>query len=91
MSSDMNVRFQLEDLKAWGREADAVALPDNSGYIGTLNVYHEIHCVVSTHLQVLHYQTDGSCRSGCTPICTKSFIGLTSTTIRGRKTDYILV
>lgn len=42
----MNVRFQLEDLKVWGRDVDAVALPDGSGYLGTLNVYHEIHCVV---------------------------------------------
>ncbi|KAI4134106.1 MAG: hypothetical protein LQ347_001803 [Umbilicaria vellea] len=46
---NMNVRFQLEDLKVWGRDVDAVALPDGSGYLGTLNVYHEIHCVKWMH------------------------------------------
>ena len=45
----MNVRFSLEDLKAFNREEDAVQLPDGSGYAGTLNIYHEIHCVVSLH------------------------------------------
>jgi hypothetical protein len=44
--TDMNVRFSLENLKAFNREEDAVMLPDGSGYLGTLNVYHEIHCVV---------------------------------------------
>ena len=48
-SADMNVRFSLEDLKAFNREEDAVQLPDGSGYAGTLNIYHEIHCVVSLH------------------------------------------
>lgn len=43
----MNVRLSLEDLKAINREEDAVQLPDGSGYAGTLNIYHEIHCVVS--------------------------------------------
>ena len=43
----MNIRFSLEDLKAFNREEDAVQLPDGSGYAGTLNIYHEIHCVVS--------------------------------------------
>ena len=44
---EMNVRFALEDLKVFNREEDAVQLPDGSGYAGTLNIYHEIHCVVS--------------------------------------------
>ena len=43
----MNVRLSLEDLQAFNRSEDAVQLPDGSGYAGTLNVYHEIHCVVS--------------------------------------------
>lgn len=46
----MNVRFSLEDLKAFDRDEDAVQLPDGSGYAGTLNIYHEIHCVVSLPL-----------------------------------------
>lgn len=45
----MNVRLGLEDLEAFHRVEDAVQLPDGSGYAGTLNVYHEIHCVVSQH------------------------------------------
>ncbi len=45
--AEMNVRFSLEDLKAFNRVEDAVQLPDGSGYAGTLNIYHEIHCVVS--------------------------------------------
>lgn len=43
----MNIRLSREDLKAFNRTEDAVQLPDGSGYAGTLNVYHEIHCVVS--------------------------------------------
>jgi len=42
----MNIRLSLEDLKAFDRDEDAVELPDGSGYAGTLNIYHEIHCVV---------------------------------------------
>lgn len=44
---DMNVRLSREDLRAFDREENAIALPDGSGYIGTLNVYHELHCIVS--------------------------------------------
>lgn len=43
----MNVRLKLDDVKAFGREQNAVALSDGSGYAGSLNVYHELHCVVS--------------------------------------------
>lgn len=43
----MNVRFSQADMEAVGRTEDAVQLPDGSGFAGTLNVYHEIHCVVS--------------------------------------------
>lgn len=46
LSEEMNIRFSLEDLKQFGRDEDAVQLPDGSGYVGTLNIYHEIHCVV---------------------------------------------
>ncbi|KKZ64330.1 hypothetical protein EMCG_09714 [[Emmonsia] crescens] len=41
----MNVRLSEEDLMAVGRLEDAVALPDGSGYAGTLNVFHELHCI----------------------------------------------
>ncbi|KAG5288606.1 DUF3328 superfamily domain-containing protein [Histoplasma capsulatum var. duboisii H88] len=41
----MNVRLSKQDLVAVGRLKDAVALPDGSGYAGTLNVFHELHCI----------------------------------------------
>ena len=31
----------------YGREEIGMAIPDGSGYIGTLNMYHELHCIVS--------------------------------------------
>ena len=31
----------------YGREEIGVAIPNGSGYIGTLNMYHELHCIVS--------------------------------------------
>ncbi|KUJ19760.1 uncharacterized protein LY89DRAFT_772311, partial [Mollisia scopiformis] len=47
---NMNIRLSLEDLEAVGRVEDAVELPDGSGYAGTLNIYHEIHCVKWLHV-----------------------------------------
>jgi len=54
---NMNVRLSLKDLKAFNREEDAVQLPDGSGYAGTLNIYHEIHCVkwMHTYMYQEHY------------------------------------
>ncbi|KAI0378054.1 hypothetical protein F5Y04DRAFT_166361 [Hypomontagnella monticulosa] len=46
---NMNIRISKEDVRHFGREETAVALPDGSGYIGTLNVFHEIHCVRWLH------------------------------------------
>lgn len=56
----MNVRLGLEDLEAFHRAEDAVQLPDGSGYAGTLNVYHEIHCVRWLHVYMYqeHYYPD---------------------------------
>ncbi|KAM0797307.1 hypothetical protein BDR22DRAFT_892409 [Usnea florida] len=74
----MNVRFSLEDLKVFDREEDAVQLPDGSGYAGTLNIYHEIHCVkwMHTHMYQEHYypnlddaqREENRLHSGRTPI-----------------------
>jgi hypothetical protein len=52
-SADQNIRLSLEDLKEFNRDEDAVQLPDGSGYLGTLNIYHEIHCVVSLRFLIL--------------------------------------
>ncbi|THC91029.1 hypothetical protein EYZ11_009511 [Aspergillus tanneri] len=40
----MNVRISEEDLRAVERLEGAVALPDG-GYVGSLNIFHELHCV----------------------------------------------
>ena len=92
---EMNVRLSLEDLKVFNRDEDAVQLPDGSGYAGSLNVYHEIHCVVSppllpvvTSLQVL---ADGSFRNGCIHKCIQSTTIQTLTMLSEKQTDYIPV
>lgn len=91
----MNVRLSLEDLKAFNREEDAVQLPDGSGYAGSLNVYHEIHCVVSLPLLPvvipLELIADGRLRNGCIRKCIKSITIRTSMMLSERGTGYILV
>lgn len=42
-----NIVIEPEVMKHYGREDLGVALPEGGGYIGTLNVYHELHCIVS--------------------------------------------
>ena len=34
----------------YGRKDIGVAIPDGSGYVGTLNMWHEVHCIVSRPL-----------------------------------------
>lgn len=33
----------------YGREDIGVAVPEGDGYLGTLNVYHELHCLKRLH------------------------------------------
>ncbi|KGO69687.1 Protein of unknown function DUF3328 [Penicillium italicum] len=40
-----NIIIEPEVMKHYGREDIGVALPEGGGYIGTLNVYHELHCI----------------------------------------------
>jgi hypothetical protein len=45
-------------MKRLGREDIGVRIPGDDGYIGTLNVYHELHCLVSqndAHFQYISY------------------------------------
>ena len=95
LMEEMNVRFSLEDLKVFNRAEDAVQLPDGSGYAGTLNIYHEIHCVVSPPLLpvVTSFQlvANGSFRNGCIHICIKSTTIQTLTTLSEKKIGYIPV
>lgn len=39
-------------MRHYGREDIGVAIPEGNGYIGTLNVYHELHCIVCPHSQL---------------------------------------
>lgn len=42
---DMHIRISQEDLdQIQGR---SLALADGSGFIGSLEVYHDLHCLVS--------------------------------------------
>ena len=41
-----NIIIEPEYMKEYGREDFGVADPEGRGYIGTLNVYHELHCIV---------------------------------------------
>ncbi|KAI1078857.1 hypothetical protein F5B20DRAFT_546464 [Whalleya microplaca] len=50
----MNIRLGQEDVEAFGREKTAVPLSDGSGYAGSLNVYHELHCVRWLYKYVWH-------------------------------------
>ena len=34
-------------MEHYGREDIGVAIPDGSGYVGTINMYHELHCLVN--------------------------------------------
>jgi hypothetical protein len=42
-----NIRIETEVMKRLGREDIGVRIPGDDAFIGTLNVYHEIHCLVS--------------------------------------------
>ncbi|KAL2127813.1 hypothetical protein VTI74DRAFT_10145 [Chaetomium olivicolor] len=40
-----NIVLEPEYMKQLGRDQFGVAVPDGSGFLGTLNVYHELHCI----------------------------------------------
>ncbi|RFU79812.1 hypothetical protein TARUN_2407 [Trichoderma arundinaceum] len=44
-----NIVIEEKYMRALGRENLGVRIPDGEGYIGTLNVYHEIHCLKRIH------------------------------------------
>lgn len=45
-----NIIVEPELIARLGREDIALADPEGRGYLGTLNVYHQLHCIVSLHL-----------------------------------------
>ncbi|POR31948.1 Uncharacterized protein TPAR_07844 [Tolypocladium paradoxum] len=47
--NDQNIEIEPEYIRHYGREDTAVAVPGSSGFIGTLNVYHELHCLKRIH------------------------------------------
>ncbi|KAI1078852.1 hypothetical protein F5B20DRAFT_546444 [Whalleya microplaca] len=40
-----NIMLEPEIMKEYGRDQFGVAMPDGEGFLGTLNVYHELHCI----------------------------------------------
>ncbi|KAK2752395.1 hypothetical protein FQN55_007435 [Onygenales sp. PD_40] len=58
----MNVRISEDDLKAVDRLENAVRLPDEPNYVGTLNVFHELHCIwwLYKYVHMDHYFTDAT-------------------------------
>lgn len=44
-----NIRLEPEVMRRLGREDIGVRIPGEDGYIGTLNVYHELHCLKRIH------------------------------------------
>ncbi|ATY60788.1 tat pathway signal sequence [Cordyceps militaris] len=47
--NSQNVRVEGKYFKHHGREKIGVAVPGTSDYIGTLNVFHELHCIKRLH------------------------------------------
>ncbi|KAK2800715.1 hypothetical protein FQN50_008025 [Emmonsiellopsis sp. PD_5] len=58
----MNVRISEDDLKAVDRLENAVRLPDEPSYVGTLNVFHELHCIwwLYKYVHMDHYFADAT-------------------------------
>ncbi|KAJ6784142.1 hypothetical protein PWT90_04172 [Aphanocladium album] len=47
--NSQNVRVESKYYKHYGREKIGVAVPGSADYIGTLNVFHELHCIKRLH------------------------------------------
>lgn len=86
----MNIRISKEDVQHFSREENAVALPDGSGYIGTLNVYHEIHCIVRISIYVYIFELM-KYRGDFTSTYTRILTGLASMTIRRKRIESTVV
>jgi Mycotoxin biosynthesis protein UstYa len=72
-----NIVVEPEVMRHYGREDLGVALPEGGGYIGTLNVYHELHCIVSAGILWLWLCVLTSSRNGFTSTATKNITGKT--------------
>jgi len=51
-----NIRIEPEVMRRLGREDIGVRIPEDDGFIGTLNVYHELHCLKRLH-QYMYQET----------------------------------
>ncbi|EEH37758.2 hypothetical protein PAAG_00679 [Paracoccidioides lutzii Pb01] len=58
--NDENIMVESKYIKHYDREDITVRIPDGDGYIGTLNVYHELHCLKRIHQYMYpdYYFTD---------------------------------
>ena len=48
MNADINIRLSSTEMRRLNQTS--LALSDGSGHLGTLGVYHELHCLVSMNL-----------------------------------------
>jgi hypothetical protein len=55
-----NIRIEPEVVEHYGRLDTAIQIPDGSGYMAVLNVYHELHCIKRIHQYMYkeHYFPD---------------------------------
>ncbi|KAI1384938.1 uncharacterized protein F4822DRAFT_378185 [Hypoxylon trugodes] len=55
-----NIILEPEVLRHYDREDLGVAVPEGGGYLGTLNVYHELHCIkrLWQYMYPEHYWSD---------------------------------
>lgn len=83
-TTDENIRIEPEVIKRLGREDVSVRIPGDDGYIGTINVYHELHCLVGvlSGLGLEHMLI--SDRNDCINTCTRRSIGRILTTFKER-------
>lgn len=70
-----NIRVESEVIKRLGREDISVRIPGDDAYIGTLNVYHEIHCLVGTYSFGFERELIQFVRNGFISICIQITIG----------------
>ena len=79
-----NIRIEPEVMKRLGREDSGVRVPGGDDYIGTINVYHELHClvIIPSGLDLKHALIFG--RNDYTSTCTRRPIGPIWTTLKER-------
>ena len=89
-----NIEVETEYMRHLGREEIGVRLPDKEDrFLGTLNVYHQLHCVVSgfAHPSIRFSIVDFIPRDVFTSGCIKTLISVTKRSSRRRRTGCTVV